>query len=287
MKETIKSDEHLYRWYNFDMLVQEQGGNAFPSPAVIRGCKNIMADCVAKGPKFVRIAPDSKRVEFKKKSSQERHGSTDKWSDVQREYNAPSTSQGSAAAPADGAHDVATPPVVARQAVTETPPKTGAPVPKAAAAAAAAIVVAKAKAAAAKGKGKGKKGKVDKAKDAAPAKNRRGLAKHAKDIANKYGATMTVARHLMANIESDADFDWARSDRFQGRLERAIEQVDATVNEHADVKAAVTMGEDMVFNNDTDIHAEMTKLNKVGEKLDSLESQSKRIKLTAAEGLGE
>lgn len=76
---------------------------------------------------------------------------------------------------------------------------------------------------------------------------------------------------------------WANSELFVPKLKRYVENAESKAQEDAAIWAFLTEGADLPDSSLRDVHATITKIDAVTEKLESVEQLTKRIRAIADE----
>ena len=246
------------KWRNLDMLIQAQGGGAFPSKRVVMGAVNIARDAMAKGRKWVRINKRSKRIEFKDIEEGDDTINTERWARSEKEADKPEKEASSAAQPGQPNPAASS----AAQPEAAQTPKDGPPA----------------------GQKKDKREKKDKSSGKARGKGKKGRGakmaspqKVLNDLVAKYSISVTQARSLLEKIyhEDSPMKSWANTPKFSGKLQKALTTVEQLVEANLGLKAALTLGDMSQVN--VDAKNTITDIDKLYEALETLDEARKKI----------
>ena len=304
--EKIKRLRTIYEYFTVDgMIAAEMGfGGGTPSQAAIQGALNRCKKCIDRKGKWVRVDPDSGRMEFRRPRKQEIHDDATTHKSRQKEKNAEvgeATAQSSNTGAAAQTEDVtpektAAPAAAQAVAATEKGVEQSVPQPAESPAQRAAASDKGGKAQGKGGKAQGKNGKVTnsgranaKAKAAAKGKAKAGkpskpatpqtVAKKASDISIAYTQTINRAKKRKVDIDGDIDgYGWARTERFGGKLDRLLAKTEAALDEFPELKALVTLGEPLPDYVKDAVTESMHKIESLQCAIDSLDQQTKRLK---------
>ncbi len=307
--EKLKRLRTTYEYFTVDgMIAAEMGfGGGTPSEAAIQGALNRCKKCIERKGKWVRVDPDSGRMEFRRPRKQEIHDDTTTHKSRQKEKNAEigeataqSSNIGAAAQAEDVTPEKAAAPVAA-QAVTapakgvEQSASQSAESPAQRAAAGDKGGKAQGKGGKAQGKN-GQNGKATKSgranpKPKASAKGKaktckqskpatpQTVAKKASDISIAYTQTINRAKKRKADIDGDIDgYGWAGTERFGGKLDRLLVKAEAALDEFPELKALVTLGEHLPDYVKDAVTESMRKIDSLQCAIDNLDQQTKRLK---------
>ncbi|CAK0862875.1 unnamed protein product, partial [Prorocentrum cordatum] len=290
ISDKYKTERRLGKWHNFDSLVSaESGGAAFPSQACIRGAVNIAKECIRHHRSRTRINPDSLRLEFKRFEDVEEKGNTTTHRQQEQETGPLATRSSGAAASSSEATPAGTQLTDIEGGANETPLKV--PAPKAAAAASPPTKQKGKGSTMCKGKGKGskekQKGRGAQRGGMRKVHNPTQLARKVKEVSNKYSQVTGRANNLvdlidgnLANPSEPHEWTWARSDRFGGKLKRAIERVEGHLPQSGQLHYVFKLGGDLDYDN-IDIHAVSAELDEINDSLDNAFAIAKKIRSIA------
>jgi FKBP-type peptidyl-prolyl cis-trans isomerase len=143
----------------------------------------------------------------------------------------------------------------------------------------------------AKGKAKTKckvKGKAKASAKGRAATNKNAIAALLK-MKSAHGSVTTMANKLVVEIDGqngaggDAKFEWAKADRFVGKLKRGIRELESAIENESPFKKAVFMGVTPDEGDITDPHEFLSKVACVDAKIDSVKAIHDRIRSIQAE----
>lgn len=273
------------------MISAEMGfGGGVPSQGAIDGALRRCRLCMQRKGKWVRVDPDSGRLEFRRVRRQEINDYSTTHQSTREERNNSITNDPPTASTTDTPEDV-TPEKVAlgAQSIATTEPDKPMTEPhqpsreqpsrQTAPAASRQRPEGKAKAqgkARAKGKAKPKaKGKAKGAK----APDQKTVARTAESLSNTFEKVVSRGKRRISDIENNVDnWSWANTDRFKGKLERLVKKAEDSLDAFPELRELVKNGSELPEQVLDTVTESMKKVSEVQDTVDAVETQCKRLK---------
>jgi hypothetical protein len=126
-------------------------------------------------------------------------------------------------------------------------------------------------------KAKGKAKPKPKAKGKAKAATSRTVIVKATSAVQEYAATMQRARFLETEIMSNTALEWAKDDRFKGKLSRQVQKCDNKLAEHTDLYNLAIFNAALSQEFINDVHGSMSAIEEVLDEIHKVEATRQRI----------